>query len=108
MGASRSIKSQIDIEELLAETYPKEASLLSLLEYDTHRSNGMEKLGNPAKDMTKKWSVKDDINLANAVLASSTGGLVNMAKLYDKSKETLKNECCGETYENMRSMRSIF
>ena len=85
--------------------YLKESSLLG---DEAHRLNGLEKSSEPAKDTTKKWSINDNINLANVVLASSTGGQVNMARLYEKSKETVKNECHGEIYENMRHMRSRF
>lgn len=100
-------KSQIDIEELLAQTYPKEPSLLSLLGDETHRSNRLENPGEPAKDTAKKWSVEDEINLANALLASSTGGQVNMATLYERAKETLQIES-RQIYEKMRRMRSRF
>jgi len=94
-------KSQIDIEELLAQTYPKEPSVLGDA---THRSNGLEL----AKDTPKKWSAEDEISLANALLVSSPGGQVKMPAFYERAKETLKSESRGQIYEKMKRMRSRF
>jgi len=94
-------KSQIDIEELLAQTYPKEPSVLGDA---THRSNGLEL----AKDTPKKWSAEDEISLANVILASSAGGQVNMRAFYERAKETLQSESRGQVYEKMKRMRSRF
>ena len=77
-------KFLIDIEEMLLETYVKYHSLVSLLRDEDHRLSGLEKLSDPAKDTTKKWSVNDHINLSNLVMQSSTRGQFNMAKLYEK------------------------
>lgn len=98
-------KSQIDIEELLAQTYPKEPSVLGDA---THRSNGLEMPSEFAKDTAKKWSAEDEMSFANAVLASSAGGQVNMPAFYERAKETLQSESRGQIYERMRRMRSRF
>jgi len=98
-------KSQIDIEELLAQTYPKEPSVLG---DETHITNGLEMPSEHAKDTAKKWSAEDEISLANAVLASSAGGQVNMTAFYERAKETLQSESHGQIYEKMRRMRSRF
>jgi hypothetical protein len=103
-GASGS-ESQIDIEELLAQTYPKEPSVLGDA---TRRWKGPGKPSEPAKDWAKKWSAEVEMNLANALLASSAGGQINMTAFYERAREFFPSDSRSQLYEKMRRMRSRF
>lgn len=103
-GANES-KSQIDIEELLARTYPKDPLVIG---DETRRSKGPEKPSEPAMDSANKWSAEEDMNLASALLASCAEGQINMTAFYERAKETFPSESHSQLYEKMRRMRSRF
>lgn len=103
-GASES-KSKMDIEELLAQTYPKDPLVIV---DETQRSKGPEKPSEPAKDSANKWLAEEEMNLTSAFLASCAEDQINMTAFYERAKETFPSESRSHIYEKMRRMRSRF
>ncbi|GLJ13174.1 hypothetical protein SUGI_0206930 [Cryptomeria japonica] len=110
-------KSGIDLEELLARTYPKdisapvESAKQMPTEGSDRRSNRKQK--RPVKrvsDSAKKWSGDEEISFSMALLeCSSPGGEINMAAFYQRAKESLNGEVSNsQLYEKMRSMKKRF
>ncbi|GLJ13175.1 hypothetical protein SUGI_0206940 [Cryptomeria japonica] len=113
----RQRKSGIDLEELLARTYPKE--IPKPVEYtnqipaeaSSRRSTRKKKkTAKEVSDYSKKWTGDEEISIATALLECSLPeGEINIAAFYQRAKQTLPYEVSNsQLYDKMRNMRRRF
>ncbi|GLJ13178.1 hypothetical protein SUGI_0206970 [Cryptomeria japonica] len=113
----RQRKSGIDLEELLARTYPKEipkpvehANQIPAEASSRRSTRKKKKTAKEVSDYAKKWSGDDEISIATALLeCCSPEGEINIAAFYQRAKESLPGEVSNsQLYDKMRNMRKRF
>lgn len=105
----------VDLEELLARTYPKEVHTGEKTEGggELRRSKRNKKKAArwfKSAEFVKKWSGEEEIRVAKALLESSfPGGGLNTTEFYQRGKEVLDYQVSScQLYDKMRRMKRRF